>query len=283
MSAPPPSPRGPGRVLRFEGREYLLPERIPRHVALIMDGNGRWARARGLPRIRGHEAGAEALRRVTRFSRTAGVGELTVFALSTENFRKRPRGEIRVLMRLLRSYLVSERKELLENEVRLRAMGRLEELPTGVRAALDETSRLTADCRGMVLRLALNYGGRQEILDAFAKRTDAIRSGRTAPSPLEEGDLRTYLYDPEMSDPDLLIRTAGELRLSNFLLWQCAYTEIWVTERLWPDFGADDVVEGFASYASRVRKFGALAEGEGDGAEGETGGDPEETEGGRTA
>ncbi|MGQ9589889.1 MAG: polyprenyl diphosphate synthase [Planctomycetota bacterium] len=265
--------------MRFEGREYVLPGRIPRHVALIMDGNGRWARARGLPRIRGHEAGAEALRRVTRFSRTAGVRELTVFALSTENFRKRPRGEIRVLMRLLRSYLVSERKELLENGIRLRAAGRLEELPAGVRAALEETVGLTAECRGMVLRLALNYGGRQEILDALAKLSEDVRSGRAAPPSLEEGDLRKYLYDPEMSDPDLLIRTAGELRLSNFLLWQCAYTEIWVTERLWPDFGAEDVVEGFASYASRVRKFGALADGE----NGAAGAGLEETEGGRTA
>lgn len=254
-----------GRRIEFEGREYVLPARLPGHVALIMDGNGRWARARGLPRIRGHEAGADAARRVTRFCRTVGIRELTFFALSTENFQKRPEREIRVLMRLLRSYLLSERKELLEHGIRLRAIGRLEELPSAVRAALEETMAMTAECRDMVLRLGLNYGGRQEILDAVSKWVGegSLPSGAR----LEEDGFRKYLYDPDMSDPDLLVRTAGELRLSNFLIWQCAYTEICVTERLWPDFGVPELLECFESYASRKRKFGGLLPEEIDAAE----------------
>jgi undecaprenyl diphosphate synthase len=261
-----PDPTARSKVVVFEGTEVRVPESLPRHIAFIMDGNGRWARARGLARIRGHERGAEALRRVTRFCRSIGVEEVTFFALSTENFRKRPKYEVRVLMRLLRSYLVSERQELLDNGIQLRAIGRTRELPEAVRAALRKTLELTAGQKDMILRLALNYGGRQEVLDALAR---AVRDGGRAEEDggpassaddarLTEEGFRRYLYDPEMSDPDLLVRSAGELRLSNFLLWQCSYSEIWVTRSLWPDFDVLELAKALADFSSRERKYGAL-------------------------
>lgn len=236
--------------------------KLPRHIAFIMDGNGRWARTRRLQRLLGHENGAKALRRITRYCRSIGIREITFFALSTENFQRRPRREVSLLTKLLKSYLVSERDELLENQIRLRSIGHIEAFSPGVRAELAETERLTQNCTAMTLRLALNYGGRQEILDAVSTLAAEVCSGRLTPEEvrtLGEQGFRRYLYDPEMSEPDLLIRTAGECRLSNFLLWQCSYTEIWVTENLWPDFDVPLLKEALNDFCSRERKYGAVS------------------------
>jgi undecaprenyl diphosphate synthase len=226
-----------------------------------MDGNGRWARRRGEERCHGHELGATALRRITRRCRAIGISEVTFFALSTENFLRRPAREVRFLTWLLRSYLISERSELLDNDIRLKSIGCTEVFPEDVRAELAETERLTVERRGMVLRLALNYGGRQEILEAALRLASDVSSGRLTMEDaraLGEEGFRRYLGDPEMSDPDLLIRTGGECRLSNFLLWHSSYSEIWVTERLWPEFDIQDLDDALRHYASRERRYGAL-------------------------
>lgn len=236
-------------------------ESLPGHVAVIMDGNGRWAHERGLPRLRGHQAGADTLREVTRHCRSAGVRELTVYALSTENFQRRPEAEVRFLTQLLKAFLISERPELLENDIRLRAIGDTAAFPEDVRKELEETIRLTRDRKSMVLRLALNYGSRQEILEAARRIALDALDGRLAREEVErlsEEAFAARLSDPEMTAPDLLIRTAGEMRLSNFLLWQCSYSEIWVTQRLWPDFRVADLEEALESFARRKRKFGAI-------------------------
>jgi undecaprenyl diphosphate synthase len=233
---------------------------LPRHVAVIMDGNGRWAKARGMLRFHGHQRGAEALRRVTRHAARAGIQELTFFALSTENFRRRPRGEIDFLMKLLRQYLVEERKELAENNIRLKTIGRVEELPEEVRRELETTLTGSANHTGMVLRLALNYGARQEIVDGARRILELARSGHLDLASLDEDGFRRFLYEPQMPDPDLLIRTAGELRLSNFFLWQASYSELWVTEVLWPEFEPSHFEEALRAYRARLRKFGGVEE-----------------------
>ncbi len=237
-------------------------DKLPRHIAFIMDGNGRWARSRGLKRLLGHENGASSLRRITRYCRAMGIPEITFFALSTENFQRRPRAEVGFLLRLLKSYLVSERSELLDNDIRLKHMGHVEAFPHDVIVELQETERLTRDKTGMILRLALNYGSRQEILDAVATVAREVSEGRLTEErvrELGESGLQRYLYDPEMTDPDLLIRTAGEYRLSNFLLWQSSYTEIWVTRDLWPDFDVPRLEEALCDYCARERKYGAIS------------------------
>jgi undecaprenyl diphosphate synthase len=226
-----------------------------------MDGNGRWARRRGEERCHGHELGANALRRITRRCRSIGIREVTFFALSTENFVRRPAREVKFLTWLLKSYLISERAELLDNDIRLKSIGHTDAFPEEVRAELAETKRLTADRTGMVLRLALNYGGRQEILDAALRLGRDLLAGRLMPEEAEafgEQDFRRFLSDAEMSDPDLLIRTGGESRLSNFLLWHTSYSEMWVTETLWPDFDVPDLDEALRHYASRERRYGAV-------------------------
>jgi undecaprenyl diphosphate synthase len=240
---------------------------LPRHVAFIMDGNGRWARSRGLRRLRGHEEGASSLRRITRRCRALGIGEVTFFALSTENFTRRPRREIAFLMGLLKRYLIEERGELIENGIRLQSIGHVDALPEEVRAELEETERLTARLDRMVLRLALNYGSRQEILDAVHAVVRAVASGQLSLEEalaLGEPDFRSYLYDGAMSDPDIVVRTGGECRLSNFLLWQSSYAEIWVTPVLWPDFDVSLLDDALRAYASRTRKYGAVGPKDGD-------------------
>jgi undecaprenyl diphosphate synthase len=227
-----------------------------------MDGNGRWARTRRLQRLRGHENGAKSLRRITRYCRSIGIREITFFALSTENFERRPRREVSLLTKLLKSYLVSERDELQENQIRLKSIGHTEAFPPSVRAELAETERLTKNYTAMTLRLALNYGGRQEILDAISTLAAEVQSGRLTAEEVQslgEQGFRKYLYDSEMSEPDLLIRTAGEYRLSNFLLWQCSYTELWVTEDLWPDFDLPRLKEALHDFCARERKYGAIS------------------------
>ena len=260
-------PKDPEDSARPPGAGQSPAARVPRHVAFIMDGNGRWARMRTLPRLRGHEHGATSLRRITRYCRSLGISEVTFFALSTENFRRRPAREVGFLMKLLKSYLVSERTELLENGIRLKVVGRVEELPEDVQSVLRETVDLTSKEARMVLRLALNYGGRQDVLGAVRRIVDDLESGRLSfeqARSLNEEGFSSYLDDPEMSDPDLLIRTAGEFRLSNFLLWQCSYSEVWVTPTLWPDFDVPELEQALRSFGSRERKFGALGPQEND-------------------
>lgn len=231
--------------------------RLPRHIAVIMDGNGRWANRRLLPRIAGHRAGVEAVRVTVDGSARLGIEALTLYAFSVENW-KRPEHEIRFLMGMLERFLVEERATLMDNEVRLRGLGRLEDLPEGALRELRCTENLTAANRGMLLRLALSYGSRTEIGDALQRYGAAVLAGHEDPKLANEETLRRYLYDAHTPDPDLLIRTAGELRLSNFLLWQSSYTELYVTETCWPDFGRDELLAALRAYAARHRKFGGL-------------------------
>jgi len=230
---------------------------VPRHVAVIMDGNGRWARRRGFSRARGHSEGAESVRAIVRECRRLGVAELTLYAFSTENW-KRPATEVHFLMNLLGRFLNSERKSILKNNIRMKAIGRLEQLPGRVRAQLDKTIQLSRDNDGMILRLALNYGGRQELMDAARKLALEARRLERDPPELTEQEFRRFLYDEEMSDPDLMIRTGGETRLSNFLLWQSSYTELYFTRACWPEFREPELHEAFQSYARRERRFGAV-------------------------
>lgn len=231
---------------------------MPRHIALIMDGNGRWAESRGLPRARGHEQGAETLRAVTRRAVERGVAELTCYALSTENLRRRPPEEVEGLMELLRLYLNRERDEARELGVRLRFIGRLSELPDAVREDLARAERESAGHGGMVLRLAINYGSRAELLDAARDLARACRRGELEPDEIDEAALVARLYDPTMPDPDLLVRTAGEQRVSNFLLWQLSYSELFFAPCPWPDFGPERLDEAIESYRSRRRKYGGI-------------------------
>ena len=235
----------------------LTPEMLPRHVAIIMDGNGRWAQRRGYPRVAGHRRGIQSVRAVVEEGCRIGLEQLTLYCLSVENWKRPPR-ELKFLMRLLRHYLVVERAELMEQNVRLRMIGRREGLPSDVLEEFDRTARLTADNDGMALCLAVNYGGRSEISDAAQRLAEDVRQGRLDPSEIDEERFASYLSTAGMSDPDLLIRTAGEMRISNFLLWQVSYTELWVTPTLWPEFREDDLLRACAAYASRERKFGGL-------------------------
>ena len=234
-------------------------ERLPRHVAIIMDGNGRWAERHALGRIAGHRKGSEAVRSVVRFSRKLGIPYLTLYAFSSENW-SRPAAEVGALMRLLVQYLRSEEREMMENGIRLSTIGRVDLLPPKVRDALKETMEKTAGNRQMTLILALNYGGRDEILDAARKMIADHDAGALKLEDLSTETLSSYLYTSGVPDPDLLIRTSGEFRISNFLLWQAAYTEFYFTEVLWPDFREKHLVEAIADYQKRERRFGLTSE-----------------------
>ena len=230
---------------------------FPEHLAIVMDGNGRWARRRGLPRVKGHSAGVDSVRTITTSCARMGVESLTLYAFSVENWR-RPRAEVQTLMRLLRVFLWRERSTLMENGVRLRCIGRLDDLPPRALRTLRETEELTANNDGMLLRLALSYGSRSEVADALAAAARDVQAGRLDPGSVDEETLRRYLYDPETPDPDLLIRTGGELRLSNFLLWQASYAELYVTDQCWPDFREEQLLEALRDYAGRRRRYGGL-------------------------
>ena len=234
-------------------------EPFPDHIAIIMDGNGRWARRRGWLRVRGHQEGIDSVRQVTTECARLGVRSLTLYAFSVENW-KRPRKEIAFLMKLLTEFLVAERPTLADNDIRLKAIGRVDDLPAEALAELRETERLTADHGGMVLRLALSYGARTELADAAKALALDVRAGRLDADAIDDETLRGYLYDPETPDPDLLIRTAGELRLSNFLLWQASYAELYVADCGWPEFREPQLHAALEAYAGRVRKFGGLIE-----------------------
>ncbi|NLB65765.1 MAG: di-trans,poly-cis-decaprenylcistransferase [Lentisphaerae bacterium] len=229
---------------------------VPRHVAIIMDGNGRWASQRGKSRLFGHRAGAESLRAVLRACRDHGVDYLTVYAFSTENW-VRPKAEVDGLMSLLRTFLRRDEHELHENEVRLHATGRLEGLSPGVRKELFRVIEATRNYDKGHLILALNYGGRTEIVDAACALARKVQAGELEPEAIDEAALSAHMYLPEIPDPDLMIRTSGELRLSNFLLWELSYAEFYFTETLWPDFREEQFAEALAAYAERSRRFGA--------------------------
>jgi undecaprenyl diphosphate synthase len=230
---------------------------FPEHLAIIMDGNGRWAEERGLRRVFGHRAGIDSVREITTECARMGVASLTLYAFSVENW-KRPRAEVRYLMRLLRRFLVQERGTLMDNGVRLRCIGRLADLPAEVLCELRATEELTRGNPGMLLRLALSYGSRTEIADGLRVLATDVQRGELLPEEIDDETLRRYLYDPETPDPDLLIRTAGERRLSNFLLWQASYAEIHVSEVCWPEFRKRELLAALRDYAGRVRKFGGL-------------------------
>ena len=232
-------------------------ERIPRHVALIMDGNGRWAAERGLPRAEGHKEGAESVRAVLRAAKEAGIEYLTVYAFSTENW-KRPPQEVDALMKLLIRSLDAYEQELHDNRIRLRVMGQFQRLPLPVRKRLQKTIDATRDYEGHTFIVALSYGSRQEIVQACARIGEAIAAGRMAVSDVSEEALAARMYAPDVPDPDLIIRTSGEIRLSNFLLWQAAYAELYFTDVLWPDFAPVHLIRAIADYQMRHRRFGSV-------------------------
>jgi undecaprenyl diphosphate synthase len=238
-------------------RASLDPLRIPRHIAIIMDGNGRWAEIHGLSRIAGHRAGREGIRRTLEGARECGVEILTLYAFSTENWR-RPPEEVQALMDLLIETLGEEAEELQKNSVRFRASGLLEEMPDEVQAALGHVMELTRHNASITLNLALNYGGRRELTEAARRLARAVTSGEVRPDEITEDVLSRFLFAPDLPDPELLIRTGGEQRLSNFLLWQAAYTELYFTDVHWPDFQKVHLFEAIASYQKRDRRFGGL-------------------------
>ncbi len=235
------------------------PSQLPRHVAIIMDGNGRWAQRRGLRRIKGHVAGVESVRSVVRLARKLGISYLTLFAFSEENWQ-RPAMEIRTLMALLRRYLARELPEMQENQISLKAIGNLQQLPEAVQHDLAQTIAATAANSQMVLTVALSYGGRSEIVQAVQALAREVQAGRLKPEDIDAALFARYLYTHDLPDPDLLIRTSGEFRLSNFLLWQSAYTELYVTETLWPDFREEDFHQALEAYRQRDRRFGLTQE-----------------------
>ena len=235
--------------------ELIARGNLPRHVAIIMDGNGRWAQARGVPRLMGHRAGREAVRESVRGCAALGVEVLTLYTFSVENWQ-RPVREVRSLMTILRQTLHAERRELQANNVRLRVIGRVHDLPAPVRTEIAAAQEQLAGCTGMQLNLALSYSGRAEIVDGVRRLLADARTRPIPPEAVDETLLAGYLYTAGLPDPDLLIRTSGEMRLSNFMLWQLAYTELWITDTLWPDFRRRHLFQAVADYQGRERRFG---------------------------
>jgi undecaprenyl diphosphate synthase len=232
--------------------------RLPRHVAIIMDGNGRWAKLRRKPRVEGHRAGIEAVRDVVETSARMGLEVLTLYAFSVENW-KRPKSEVSTLMSLLKRYLRMELDTLLRNNIRFQVIGRMEELPGDVKDELRRGMDRTRDRGGLLFNIALNYGGRAEIIDAVKRLVqEALARGGEAGA-IDEARLASHLYTAGQPDPDLLIRTSGEMRISNFLLWQIAYAEIWVTDVLWPDFRRKHLLQAVAAFQKRERRYGGIA------------------------
>ncbi|HLN00270.1 MAG TPA: isoprenyl transferase [Bryobacteraceae bacterium] len=241
--------------------QAIDPQRLPSHIAIIMDGNGRWANRRSLPRVAGHSAGIGPVRSTVEACARIGIKVLTLYAFSVENW-KRPRAEVETLWRLLRFYLKKELPELQKNDIRLKAIGRLDALPPQVRAELESVIDATAQNRGLLVNLAINYGGRSEILDAVNGIIEnARREGRLDSLYVDEEAFASGLYTAGSPDPDLLIRTSGEMRISNFLLWQIAYSELYVTETLWPDFSRRELLKAILDFQKRDRRYGGLSNG----------------------
>jgi undecaprenyl diphosphate synthase len=238
-------------------KRYRLKFHLPRHVAIIMDGNGRWAKKRGLPRIAGHRAGAHSIREIVRFSGELGLEALTLYAFSTENW-KRPRQEISLLMRLLRQYLRNEVAELLQNNVRLQTIGNREDLPKEIQAELRSAIAATAHCTGLTLVLALSYSGRADLIRAVRKIATGVKKGKMSPSSIREETVTRALSTGFLPEVDLLIRTSGEMRVSNFLLWELAYAEFHVTKTLWPDFRTRHFAAALRDFQTRKRRFGGV-------------------------
>jgi undecaprenyl diphosphate synthase len=232
---------------------------LPNHVAIIMDGNGRWATRRDLPRIAGHKAGEKSITDVVRAASEWGLGALTLFAFSTENWN-RPDNEVKFLMSFNRNLLDKRVKEFHERNIRICHMGRRDRIPLSTMETIDNAVELTRGNTGTTLNIAFNYGGRAEIIDALRKLCSDLSEGKIVPQELEEESFREYLYVPDVPDPDLLIRTAGEMRISNFLLWELAYTEIYATDVLWPDFRREHLAEAIKEYQDRERRFGSIKE-----------------------
>jgi undecaprenyl diphosphate synthase len=228
---------------------------LPKHIAIIMDGNGRWAERRSLNRIAGHRMGIKRAKEIIRASREIGVQVLTLYAFSTENWN-RPQREISTLMALLKRFLSAEGRSLIKNNIRLNAIGAIEDLPGDVQDVLQQVMEQSRHNTGMVLNAALSYSGRQEIIQAIRRMCREASEGRLDPARVDEKIISDYLYTVGLPDPDLLIRTSGEYRISNFLLWQTAYTELYITGTLWPDFSKQDLLRAIADYAKRERRFG---------------------------
>jgi len=253
----------PAGLDRKEAEIYhrLDPGRLPKHIAIIMDGNGRWARRRHMPRIAGHRAGVAAVRSTVETAARIHIPALTLYAFSEENWKKRPKSEVDFLMRLLSRYLKLEVPTLNKNNIRLEYIGRQQELPESVQERMEAARQDTAKNSGMVLTLALNYSARSEIVDAFRSLAEAAaRNGGLDHLQVDEETIGRHLYTKHLPDPDLVVRTSGEMRLSNFLLWQLAYAEIYVTPTLWPDFRGLHLLEGIAEYQKRERRYGGLNE-----------------------
>ncbi len=243
------------RSIRATQDGFLM--NIPQHIAIIMDGNGRWAKARGRLRIAGHRAGIKSVREVVQACGEWGVKYLTLYSFSVENW-KRPRSEVSALMSLLKRFLRSELAELMKNGVRLQTIGRTTDLPLPIRRELQSVIRETKDNKGLTLVLALSYGGRAEIIDAVQEIAKEVLKGDLKLEKIDESVLASHLYTRDIPDPELLIRTSGEMRVSNFLLWQISYSEIWVTETLWPDFNRDELWKAIEDYSKRNRRFGGV-------------------------
>ncbi len=237
--------------------EGLAREKLPRHIAVIMDGNGRWAQNRGLPRIEGHRRGVKSVRLVVEECARLGIEQLTLYCLSSENW-KRPRRELDFLMSLLEQYVIEERAEIMRQDLVFSMIGRREGLSPGVLHEVEKTIDCSRDNRGMGLCLAVNYGSRAEIVDAVQALAREVAAGKLAPEAISEEHISSRLYTAGMPDPDLMIRTAGEMRVSNFLLWQISYAELWITPKCWPEFRRPDLLDALRDYASRDRRFGGL-------------------------
>ena len=233
------------------------PARRPQHVAIIMDGNGRWAQRRHLPRIEGHRRGVASVRRTVEEAARLHLAQLTLYCLSSENW-KRPQRELDFLMHLLEQYMIEERATIMRQNIAVRVIGRRDGIPPATLAEMDKTVQMSAANTGTRLCLAINYGGRGELVDVVRQIADEARSGKLDPATIDEGTIADRLYTAGMPDPDLLIRTAGEMRISNFLLWQISYAELWITERCWPEFDESDLHQAIRDFAARDRRFGGI-------------------------
>lgn len=232
-------------------------EARPRHIAVIMDGNGRWAQRQGLPRIEGHRRGVASVRRVTEECARLDIEQLTLYCLSSENW-KRPQRELEFLMHLLEQYMIEERSTIMEQNIRVSVIGRRNDIPEAVQREMQKTIDMSSANTGLRLCLAINYGSRLELVDAVREIAEKVRDGELDPAAINEATVHSHLYTAGMSDPDLVIRTAGEMRISNFLLWQISYSEIWITEHCWPEFRESDLHQAIRDFASRDRRFGGL-------------------------
>ncbi len=239
------------------GARELDPESLPVHVGMIMDGNGRWAKKRLMNRVKGHEKGTQTVRDIVSACRKLGIKYLTLYAFSTENWG-RPSREVKALMVLLKKFIISERQEMVSQDIRLNILGQMDRLPGDIQEEAQKTRALTRNNRGMVLNLALSYGGREEITHAVRRLAQKVSQGELTPRDITQESICHHLYTAAMPDPDLIIRTSGEFRLSNFLLWQAAYSEIYITDTLWPDFSPEELVRILKNYQQRDRRFGKV-------------------------